>query len=78
MEIEISLPQGYTKKGNLIVPQAIKFGSNGTTVFETDFTCAQSISGAGGGKAIVKVTYQTCNDQVCLPPETKEFQITLY
>ncbi len=77
LKIEITLPDGYTKKGEMIIPPAIKFGSSGTTVFESNFVCAQSISGQASGKAIVKVTYQTCNDQMCMPPETKEFQVTL-
>ncbi len=31
----------------------------------------------GSGMAIVKVTYQCCNNNTCLVPETKEFKVKL-
>ena len=39
--------------------------------------CVQAIRGEGEGEAIVKVTYQCCNNNTCLVPETKEFKVKL-
>ena len=75
--VEITLPEGYTKEGPLYGPEAQLLDASGTTVYRGTGEFRQSIQGKGEGEAIVKVTYQCCNNNTCLVPETKEFKVKL-
>ena len=37
----------------------------------------QAVKGEGEGEATVTVTYQCCNNNTCLVPETKAFKVKL-
>ena len=75
--VEITLPGGYEKVGPLYVPEAQLLDASGTTVYRGTGEFRQAIRGEGEGEAIVKVTYQCCNNNTCLVPETKEFKVKL-
>lgn len=75
-EISIELPKGMNKVGSLILPS---FGmmATGTTIFEGDCLFRQKIAGNAKGNATVKVSYQCCNDKVCLVPAEKVMEVEL-
>ena len=75
--VEIELPAGYEKVGPLYVPEAQLLDASGTTVYRGTGEFRQSIQGQGEGEAIVTVTYQCCNNNTCLVPETKTFTVKL-
>ena len=75
--VEITLPDGYEKVGPLYLPEASLLDASGTTVYRGAGEFRQAIRGQGEGEAIVKVTYQCCNNNTCLVPETKEFKVKL-
>jgi thiol:disulfide interchange protein DsbD len=37
----------------------------------------QSVTGAAGAKVSGSYKYQVCTDEMCLPPKTKKFEVTL-
>ena len=75
--VEIELPAGYEKVGPLYVPEASLLDASGTTVYRGTGEFRQAIQGSGEGEAIVRITYQCCNNNTCLIPETKEFKVKL-
>ena len=75
--VEISLPEGWEKVGPLYVPEASLLDASGTTVYRGTGEFRQAIKGEGAGEATVKVTYQCCNNNTCLMPETKTFKVKL-
>ena len=75
--VEIELPAGYEKVGPLYVPEAQLLDASGTTVYRGTGEFRQSIQGQGEGEAKVTVTYQCCNNNTCLVPETKTFTVKL-
>jgi hypothetical protein len=76
-EVEITLPEGWQKEGPLYVPQASLLDASGTTVYRGAGEFRQTVVGQGAGEAVVKVTYQCCNNNTCLIPETKTFTVKL-
>ena len=76
-KVEIELPAGYEKVGPLFVPEASLLDASGTTVYRGTGEFRQAIKGEGEGEAIVRITYQCCNNNTCLVPETKEFKVKL-
>lgn len=75
--VEITLPAGYEKDGPLYLPEAQLLDASGTTVYRGTGEFRQAVRGDGGGEATVTVTYQCCNNNTCLVPETKEFKVKL-
>ena len=75
--VEIELPAGYEKVGPLYLPEASLLDASGTTVYRGTGEFRQSIQGQGEGEAKVTVTYQCCNNNTCLVPETKTFTVKL-
>lgn len=75
--VEITLPEGYKTVGPLYTPEASLLDASGTTVYRGTGEFRQSIEGEGEGEAVVKVTYQCCNNNTCLMPETKTFKVKL-
>ena len=75
--VEITLPEGYKTVGPLYTPEASLLDASGTTVYRGTGEFRQSIEGEGEGEATVKVTYQCCNNNTCLVPETKTFTVKL-
>ena len=76
-EVEITLPEGWQKEGPLYLPAASLLDASGTTVYRGVGEFRQTVSGQGEGEAIVKITYQCCNNNTCLVPETKTFTVKL-
>lgn len=70
------LPQGVTAD-EPVMPTAQPFGSAGTTVYEGENTFSLPLSGSGKGEVKCSVTWQCCDDHVCMPPATREFTFTL-
>lgn len=75
--VEIELPAGYEKVGPLYVPEAQLLDASGTTVYRGTGEFRQAVKGEGEGEATVTVTYQCCNNNTCLVPETKTFTVKL-
>ena len=75
--VEITLPEGWEKVGPLYTPEAGLLDASGTTVYRGTGEFRQAITGQGEGEATVKVTYQCCNNNTCLMPETKTFKVKL-
>ena len=75
--VEIELPAGYEKVGPLYVPEAQLLDASGTTVYRGTGEFRQAVKGQGEGEATVTVTYQCCNNNTCLVPETKTFKVKL-
>lgn len=76
-EIKIELPNGYKTVGKLQLPATHRLSEGETTVFEGDNLFRQVISGKGSGIIKCIVTYQCCNQDICLPPVEKELSIKL-
>lgn len=70
------LPQGVTAD-EPVMPTAQPFGSAGTTIYEGEKTFSLPLSGSGKGEVKCSVTWQCCDDHVCMPPATREFTFTL-
>ena len=75
--LHIELPAGYEKVGPLYVPEAQLLDASGTTVYRGTGEFRQAVKGEGEGEATVTVTYQCCNNNTCLVPETKTFTVKL-
>ena len=75
--VEIELPAGYEKVGPLYLPEAQLLDASGTTVYRGTGEFRQAVKGEGEGEATVTVTYQCCNNNTCLVPETKTFTVKL-
>jgi hypothetical protein len=75
--VEVFLPDGFSKKGNLKRPHGQFLTQNGTTVFRDTIVFSQEFTGNGTGEVKVKVTYQCCDSNICFPPVTKEITVTL-
>ena len=75
-EIDIQLPDGYKKHGELITP-AQSPSATATTYYTGSGTFRQRISGEGKGTIICKVSYQACDASMCMPPVTKTFNLEI-
>lgn len=75
-EIKIEVPQNITKVGSIILPP-FRTMATGTTIFEGDCIFHQKITGNAKGKATISVSYQCCNNDVCLQPATKTMEVEL-
>ncbi len=75
--VDIILPQGYQKEGELKNPAFKKYGSAGTTIFEGDGVFRQKIRGNGSGEVKCTISYQCCDNSICFPPAEKVFTLTL-
>ena len=76
-EVDITLPEGWKKEGPLYVPEASLLDASGTMVYRGAGEFRQTISGQGVGEVTVTITYQCCNNNTCLIPETKTFTVKL-
>ncbi len=73
--IEFSTGDGVSKVGVLKSPLGKAINQKGTTVLEGDAVYEQAFSGKG--KVGIKVEYQACNDQMCMPPVEKTFTMEI-
>ncbi len=75
--VEITLPQGYKKEGELKNPAFKKYGSTGTTIFEGDGVFRQKIRGNGSGEVKCTISYQCCDNSICFPPVEKTINLKI-
>ena len=73
--VEITLPEGIRKEGELKRPPVVLYGAN--EVYDgKQLTFIQKLEVepglTGTCEVKVKVSWQTCSDETCLPPETYE------
>ncbi|PKP05781.1 MAG: hypothetical protein CVU10_10570 [Bacteroidetes bacterium HGW-Bacteroidetes-5] len=66
-------PEGYKPYGERNTPASIKYGENGTFIYEGDFIFYQKFLGKGPGQFKFNFAYQCCDDQICMPPVEREF-----
>lgn len=77
LKIDVSLPDGYTKVGEIVKPVALPFNQSGTTMYEDTLVFRLPIEGSGRGTLECTVNYQCCNDQICFPPTEQKFVVEL-
>jgi hypothetical protein len=75
--VDIALPQGYQKEGDLKTPEFKKSGDAGTTIYEGDGIFRQKIKGNGPGEIKCTVSYQCCDNSICFPPAEKTFTLKI-
>ncbi|MBS7197724.1 MAG: VCBS repeat-containing protein [Bacteroidales bacterium] len=80
VSIEITLPKGFVSDGPLVCPPVALSGAN--EIYQgTKFQFVQKIKVDSDLKGFfeikVKVGYQTCSNETCLPPEEKEESLLL-
>lgn len=76
--VEMVLPLGYQALGPLTQPPSSPYNADGTTSLYTGTVVfAQTIAGSGSGEARIHLTYQCCDDAVCLPPVENVFTVML-
>lgn len=70
---------GKMKELGKPVTEAIEGIDGKVRYFAGEATFVQEVEVSGNGVVRVKGkhTYQVCNDQVCLPPKTKEFMVDI-
>jgi len=66
-------PNGYSAYGERNKPASVKYGENGTFIYEGDFIFYQKFLGKGPGQFKFNFAYQCCDDQICMPPVEREF-----
>lgn len=74
--IEFNVPAGYTKLKETNSPASIKYGDRGTFIYMNEVIFYQRFIGDGKDGFKCKISYQCCDDQVCIPPTEKEFTVT--
>jgi thioredoxin:protein disulfide reductase len=84
-QLTIEAPKGI-RVGRVIYPRAIvrkfNFSKNQVAVYEGRATMRFSVSvprnfSPGSAEIKVRVRYQSCNDDVCFPPQTRELGLWL-
>ena len=64
--ITFVLPKGVEKVGELKRPSGRAYNSAGTVVVEEEAIFTQEVRGTGNVTCVIE--YQSCNDQMCMPP----------
>ncbi|MBA2524463.1 MAG: protein-disulfide reductase DsbD N-terminal domain-containing protein [Pyrinomonadaceae bacterium] len=84
-QLEIERPSGL-RVGPVIYPRAVlrslKFSKNKVAVYEGKVTMrfnviVDAIVGSGSFELKGRLRYQSCNDELCFPPQTREVKIPL-
>ncbi|MCR5746002.1 MAG: protein-disulfide reductase DsbD N-terminal domain-containing protein [Bacteroidales bacterium] len=75
LTIETETPQfsGFTV-GEPLMPPARPFGAAGTTVYEDAVTIRIPVEAQTSGPVSCTVGWQSCDDKICAPPQTKTFK----
>ena len=82
-QLEIETPSGL-RVGRVVYPRAVlrslKFSKNRLAVYEGKVTMrfnvnVESIFGSGSFELKGRLRYQSCNDELCFPPQTREVKI---
>lgn len=75
LSIETQAPQyGGITAGEPIMPPARPYGATGTTVYEDGFTIRIPVNAQTSGPISCTVGWQSCDDKICTPPQTKTFK----
>lgn len=76
-EFKLELPNGLSKDGDMKLPAAKLLDKGGTTVYEGECIFRQRLIGNGVGKMRCTVSYQCCDNTICMPPTEKvmEFEV---
>lgn len=77
LQLEINLPAGYEKAGDLQRPAALPFNSKGTMMYEDTAVFVQPITGKGAGNIECKISYQCCNNNICYPPTEQTVNVQI-
>lgn len=78
LKISFELPEECKLKGETIMPAAEKFGSKGTTIYENKVKFVQFINYTKLPNQLkCKVSYQCCDDHMCMPPQEKELNLAI-
>lgn len=78
-KVTFKLPEGFKKNGNLVLPDSNRFFDTyrgNDVIISQLFQVDKKIQ---PGKQIVKaiIVYQTCNDDICFPPVSKEIDVVI-
>ena len=74
-EIKVETTGNWHNDGSLQLPVAKPLNQTGTTIYEDDVVFRQRIIGSGEGSAKVTISWQCCDDHICMPPQEKTFSI---
>ncbi len=75
-EINIELPDGYNKNGEMALPFSVE-GTKGTTYYKDEVQFSQYFNGKGEGEVFVRINYQACDNSICFPPQEKQFNLQI-
>lgn len=73
-DIKFDLPEGL-KIGDWTASQPTQFGTTGTTIYEDKAEYVFPIIGDSTGPIKCVVSYQVCDNHICMPPAQKELQV---
>lgn len=68
---------GKVKEKGKLVKSRVEGIDGIVNYYSTSVDYAQSVTGAAGAKVSGSYKYQVCTDEMCLPPKTKKFEVTL-
>lgn len=74
-EVAFESTEGFVKCSEINIPVSIKYGENGTFIYEGDLLFYQKFVGTGKEEFKLKFSYQCCDDQICFPPVEKELSV---
>lgn len=77
LKVEIALPEGYEKQGDMQRPAPLPFNTNGTMMYEDTVVFVQPVTGTGAGTLTCTVSYQCCNNNICYPPAEQTVTVQL-
>lgn len=74
--VEFIAPNGYSPYKGIQKSKSVKYGQSGTTVFEDQAIFYQVFTNKtlSNEKFTCIVSYQCCDNQICMPPEEKEIE----
>jgi DsbC/DsbD-like thiol-disulfide interchange protein len=84
-QLKVEAPDGI-RVGAVIYPRAVlrkfKFSKNNVSVFEGRATMRFNLTvparvSTGSKEVKLQLRYQSCNDEVCFPPQTKDLSVWL-
>jgi hypothetical protein len=84
-QLEVEAPQGV-RVSRVVYPRAIvrklKFSKNPVAVFEARATMRFNVTipasfGSDSTQLKARLRYQSCNDELCFPPQTREVWINV-
>ena len=78
LEVEFLLPEGCVLEGGLKMPAPKPFSKTGTTVYEGKVEFTQLVRCGQQPEAVrVKLSYQCCDSNICLPPKEEVMEVRM-